>query len=657
MKLTHVRLENFGPFFGTHEIDLSVTSTAPVVLIHGENERGKTSFANALRWCLYRQTVGRNSISIPTARLLNSDAKAGGQYNLAVTLEFEHASARYILERHAQAGRLPSDDRDFDFRCSLRRNGSFEPEGSIERTIREILHPQISRFFLFDGEMLNEYEELLRDQYHRTIVVKQSIEQILGLPSIQRAVSSLADLKRGAERSQLQEAKARRENERLIAQAQQKEEEVNALEKDIQRQEQIKMNLETERNQLRQQMETFGEIRADLKDLDRLEKAVKQAEEDAEDMTNEIQALLRENWWLPLERAAALRAEQAQDRAKQAATLLAERDRLAREIEGFARAVSEQTCGLCGHQLSPRDIEGMSGKQVEAQRQLDAIGPVEDSSRHFETMTMLRPFVGKAAHQLLREKEGACRRIGIKKRQDKAEIEQIRERVKTDYRAEIGQVERNLEKCLGQIRDAERALADSKDRRSEADASLQRLQRQIRTLPSANKGLAIQAALFESLREVFDSAIEEFRQRLREDVEREASDIHKALSAEPGYGGLRINEQFGLSLLNDRGRVIQDRSAGSEQIVALSLIGALNRCATKEGPVVMDTPFGRLDRRHRANILKFAPKFGAQVVLLVQSGELERDRDLTDLRPYISREYRIERDGASDRSRVVEIHA
>jgi hypothetical protein len=39
-------------------------------------------------------------------------------------------------------------------------------------------------------------------------------------------------------------------------------------------------------------------------------------------------------------------------------------------------------------------------------------------------------------------------------------------------------------------------------------------------------------------------------------------------------------------------------SAGSEQIVALSLIGALNRCATREGPVVMDTPFGRLDRRH-----------------------------------------------------------
>jgi DNA sulfur modification protein DndD len=69
----------------------------------------------------------------------------------------------------------------------------------------------------------------------------------------------------------------------------------------------------------------------------------------------------------------------------------------------------------------------------------------------------------------------------------------------------------------------------------------------------------------------------------------------------------------------------------------------------------MDTPFGRLDRRHRANILKFAPNFGAQVVLLVQSGELERDRDLNDLRQYIAHEYVIDRDGASDRSRILEI--
>ncbi|WCM92875.1 AAA family ATPase [Acidovorax sp. NCPPB 2350] len=655
MKLTRVRLENFGPFNGNHEIDLTVTANAPVILIHGENERGKTSLANAIRWCLYKQAVGRNSIHIPTVRLLNTDARLGGQYNLSVTLEFEHAGARFILERHAQAGRAPSDDRDFQFRCSMRKNGSFEPEAGIDRSINEILHQQISRFFLFDGEMLNDYEDLLRDPYRRTVIVKQSIEQILGLPSIQRSVTGLAELKRIAERSQLSEARARRDNERLIASAQQKEEQVSALEKDIQRQQEIRAGLENERNQLRQQMETFGEIRADLREMDRCEREIKQADEDAATLTEDIQTIVKESWWLPLEKAIAAKAEEAQTLAQRAAEASLLRERLTREIAEVDRTVLEQTCGLCGHHLLADEISALSAKRATAQSQLDGQGPVIDAAKHFEMMTLLRPFAGKAAHQVLREKEGALRRTGIKKRQLKTEIDQIKERVRTDYRSEIGQVERDLEKCLGQLRDSERILGETQDRRNEADATLQRLQAQIRKLPLANKGLATQAALFEALREIFDSAVEEFRQRLRVDVEREASEIHKALSADPGYGGLKINEQFGLSLMNDRGRIITDRSAGSEQIVALSLIGALNRCATREGPIIMDTPFGRLDRRHRHNILKFAPNFGAQVVLLVQSGELERDRDLVDLAPHVAREYRVERDGASDRSKITEI--
>jgi DNA sulfur modification protein DndD len=540
------------------------------------------------------------------------------------------------LERHAQSSRPPSEDRDFQFRCSLRKNGSFEAEAGIDRAIDEILHRQISRFFLFDGEMLNEYEDLLRDTNRRTDIVKQSIEQILGLPSIQRAVAGLAELKRNAERGQLQEARARRENDRLIAQAQQKEEAVNALERDIQSQQEIRANLENERNELRQQMESFGEVRADLRELDRCEREMKQADEDAKSLRIEIQAVLKDSWWIPLENAVAAKEDEARRFAQAASASHSKQDQIRRVI-------------------SPAEIDGLLAKRVRQEEEMHSLGSVEDPSKYFEVMSQLRPFVGKAAHQLLKEKESSLRRAAIRKRQAQIDMDQIRERVKNDYRTEISQVERNLEKVLGQLRDVERTLTDAQTRRNEEDGTLQRLQAQIRKLPSANKSLAVQAALFESLREVFEGAIEDFRQRLRVDVEKQATEIHKSLSADPGYSGLRINEQFGLSLVNDRGRVISDRSAGSEQIVALSLIGALNRCATREGPVVMDTPFGRLDRRHRERILKFAPDFGAQVILLVQSGELERDRDLAHLGAHVAREYRIERDGASDRSRISEV--
>src|SRR5207344_3296982 len=105
---------------------------------------------------------------------------------------------------------------------------------------------------------------------------------------------------------------------------------------------------------------------------------------------------------------------------------------------------------------------------------------------------------------------------------------------------------------------------------------------------------------------------------------------------------LRINELYGLTILDSEGRDVAVRSAGAEQIVALSLIGALNRLAIKKGPVIMDTPFGRLDTKNRANILRFVPTLAEQVVLLVHGGEVDRQRDLAVVAARIDEEYVID---------------
>ena len=51
---------------------------------------------------------------------------------------------------------------------------------------------RISRFFLFDGELLNEYETLLADLDQQAQVVKESIESILGVPALQNAIADLS---------------------------------------------------------------------------------------------------------------------------------------------------------------------------------------------------------------------------------------------------------------------------------------------------------------------------------------------------------------------------------------------------------------------------------------------------------------------------------
>ena len=72
-----------------------------------------------------------------------------------------------------------------------------------------------------------------------------------------------------------------------------------------------------------------------------------------------------------------------------------------------------------------------------------------------------------------------------------------------------------------------------------------------------------------------------------------------------------------LEILDEHHEAAGYRSAGQEQVVALSLIAALNRNARRRAPVIMDTPFGRLDAEHSQNILRFLSEMAEQVFLLV----------------------------------------
>jgi len=55
---------------------------------------------------------------------------------------------------------------------------------------------QVSRFFLFDGELLQQYEELLRNDSEMGRQIKESVERILGVPVLTNARTDLADLGR-----------------------------------------------------------------------------------------------------------------------------------------------------------------------------------------------------------------------------------------------------------------------------------------------------------------------------------------------------------------------------------------------------------------------------------------------------------------------------
>jgi DNA sulfur modification protein DndD len=112
------------------------------------------------------------------------------------------------------------------------------------------------------------------------------------------------------------------------------------------------------------------------------------------------------------------------------------------------------------------------------------------------------------------------------------------------------------------------------------------------------------------------------------------------------YAGLSINEGYGLTIKHRDGASEEARSAGAEHVVALALMGALQENAPLRGPIVMDSPFGRLDDAHTSNVVATIPDMAEQVALLVYEAEVGKPRMRELLGPHLLREYELVRESA-----------
>lgn len=318
MLIERLTMLNFGPFFGEHIIELGVSPSAPVVVVHGENMRGKTSLQNAIRWCMYGYALGRGGAKKPSHRLISYDALDAHQFVTRVMLDFTHDHQSYRLERSVQAEARPLSDNELEERMSLTRDGSFVAEQEIPEIVNGILHEQIARFFLFDGEMLAQYEQLVSEPGHQTQLIRQSIEQILGLPALRVLGEDAEGLRRAAEREQAKAVRGVDKAAQLSADAEQLQSEIESIEKDLKDLADLRNSYTQDRDRAAEQRERYDEIQAELHEADSLESSIAEAERTQETIKEEIQVLLASCWWEPIAPLAAASADELANGARKA---------------------------------------------------------------------------------------------------------------------------------------------------------------------------------------------------------------------------------------------------------------------------------------------------------------------------------------------------
>ena len=642
LRLKSLHLKDFGAFKGAQ--DFSLPDSEGVTVFYGENMRGKTTLLNAFRFALFGKILGRGRRAVSFHDMINWEARLDGVQSFEVQLQLTHAGADYRLTRTCRpksGSGVPASHEDYVTDYYLERGGHILPVKQAALELERILPEQIARFFLFDGELLQEYEDLLHGDTAMGPKISQAIERILGLPTLTNSRDSLkAALDRAEERVALA-AQGDQKTREYGNQLQSLVEERDVLTSDLFRHAKDLEDLRARKGAVEDDMRRRERMASLLDKRDRLKDEVKKLELVIQEKREAISKAMAPAW------AAILRP-------KLTAAVTSHREKEAKLQASVTRAQvlhtlaegGEPACPTC-LQVVPPEAQAKIRALVEAsdagcsdprQRELSAV------RRRLDALEAQLAASNPEALGLLWSDYEARRREVYSR---SSEIEEIEKQLTGDAEDELKGLRREYDSIVRQIAALEDGVCGTTKKLDQNANYRDKIQKRLDKLAGGQMETERRRQdLASQLYDLFKEGVEVYREQLRHRVEADASRYFQLLTTEPDYAGLRINDSYGLTIIHQDGSDIPIRSASAEHVVALSLVAALQNNAQLRGPIVIDSPFGRLDGGHRSHIVEVLPKMADQVVLLVYEEELPPDRAREALKGRLRAEWALERRSA-----------
>ena len=642
LRLHSLDLKDFGPFKG--EQSFSLPDEEGVAVFYGENMRGKTTLLNAFRFALFGKILGRGRRPVSFHETVNWEARSEGAQSFEVRLTMVHAGVEYRLTRTCRpkgSTDEPADDRDYVTDYYLERGGHILSAQQADAELERILPEQIARFFLFDGELLQEYEDLLHSDTDMGPKISQAIERILGLPTLTKSRDTLKAALDRAEKRVARAAQRDQKTRQLGDTLQGLVEEREVLTADLYRQEEDLEKLRARKAATEDDMRRFQRMASLLDKRNRLEEEVKQLEPVIERKEEAISTAMEQAWSTLLRSKLASAVASHRDREQNLQALITRAQVLRNLGEGV-----DSTCPTC-----LQEIPAEAQKRIREMLSHDGTGDLDSNQRELGAVrrrldaleAQLRACNVEALHLLWSAREESRRNLYAKT----GEIEEIKKQITADGEYELQGLRGDYESIVRQIAALESGVRDTTDKLTDNSNYRDRLQKRLDELAGGQMETErCRRDLASRVYDLFKEGVDVYREQLRARVEADASRYFKSLTTEPDYAGLQINDSYGLTIIHKDGSSVPVRSAGAEHMVALSLVAALQNNAQLRGPIVIDSPFGRLDGGHRAKVVDALPRMADQVVLLVYEEELPPERARSALKGRLRAEWALQRRSA-----------
>ena len=646
MKLHSLTARNFMPYKGEMELAFPQDEQRNVMIVFGDNMRGKTSILNAIRWAFYGEAMGRHSQPIPLQEIVNKEAALADDWRVEVHVKFDANGYSYDLRRMAERKTLvdtPSKPEDFARSLHLTRDGSAVLGDRVEAEIGLIAPKEISRFFLFDGELLQEYETLLIEDSQQGQQIKEAIEQVLGVPALTNGRVDIQTILKQAQKRQNADLKQIAGLEKQAEQHAQLTGKIDAIDRDLEDLNNRLKVIREERTTLDDELEAAQSVISATATLDSKLEQQRSLIKECDRKEAERLDLISGAWKDLIDTQLQIRRAQLEREHKALIDSIKKRSGLAQKVADLQQLLATLECPTCEQVLAEERRSKIGQTLGKAEAELQSIGDssaaLQDISGQLDELSKIR---GINAKDRLRQVEKDLQDYQVHLTQVENQIEKLRDEISGYDTAEIAR-KRVLHR--EKIKEEGRLQADIQGQTMERKKLADELMVSQKAIEGLTKNRTqrsiIKVSLCSDLEKIFSQSIEQLRDKLRKHVEALADDAFKNMITQKSYRGLEINDNYGLQIIDASGRPVAVRSAGAEQIVALSLIDGLNRMGRSAGPVIMDTPFGRLDLNHRDNILSYLPSVTSQFVLLVHSGEIRKETDLAVIAERIGAVYEI----------------
>lgn len=656
MRFEKLTIENFGPYKDKEVIDF--TQDDGVIIVWGDNGRGKTSIMNAFNFLFFSAVKDSSGRTDDYFSFINDLGKEEGKYEYTITLDVSMDDKHYKVTRKLEvihSGTIPKGNEDVVPVLSVNENGNIVDKARAEHIIKTIMPEEVSRFFLFDGELLQQYEALLNEQSAEGAGIKRSIEQILGLPIL---TYGAADAARVHDKYATEANKAAQNDKNTEKYAKQVERLNTGLQEHIQEHDRLKQQkdeLLKKIARLRKEMEDTEKLRGLYERRNDILARIKDKEDRLAEERAIIMDLLKTAWtWMIVDPVREERND-LNTTIQVFSQKKADSDTLRRTMKYVRMLIETQTCPVCEHHPSEQEMAALKTKLERIEGGMVDLTAEEEATYQaaIERDKILREFDIHESNrnEIIRRCEtindllvdiADLRDVQLKEVND--DITAVSKG--SDLEEETRRVVEDLNSCSREITVIEGGIDAENAEIAAASAEIDKLNRKIGSL-STNKNVRQaneRKAAVAAIQDIFSSAIGVYRDKLKDDVERDATDLFMTMSDEEDYGGLLINDNYGLTIIDKRtGMPVPHPSAGWEHMVAFSLIGALHQNAPFEGPIIMDFPFSRMSAVKRRPMMTAVPKMSAQVVLLVFPGEIDERATRMDIGRSIVSEYTLER--------------